>query len=574
MATQFAINEPDSFSSANQTYTPVENFVYNGLGLQSFEINLIPDDVLFGFGAIDFIGDHDYFDIPLPALRSRPFLPWSFFGPVTIDVVANDGAPFDGVLTLYAGKSSTVVATGTSLGSGETFLQFDGGGTYSSYTLELQDNGNDQTGGYTIFVSVPNTRGPDVARYTPTTGNDTVTGNLGRDLLVGGGGNDTLIGREGHDVLIGGPGADTLQGGVAPGDPRYTPDDNDVYVYVDATDTVIEQPGSGTDTIWTREVSFTLPANVENLLLVEGTAARDGIGNELDNVITGNSAHNGLVGNDGNDTLIGGGGADDMFGGLGNDTYYVDNASDLVSEPFGGGFDTVRSSLPAYMLADDLEALILDPGATWAVGNAGDNTLVGNGISNYLVGFGGNDSLTGVGGDASNDTMIGGLGDDTYHLDSAGDGVIENAGEGSDLIISEAPSYTLPSNVEAMFLVGAGVWGFGNESDNTLAGSSLGNNLFGRGGNDYLNGGGGTDYLEGGAGADVFLFARGEANGDTVADFTPGQDRLGFIGYGLGGTFTQIDATHWVVNSADGTTHETITFSNAPSITPADFFFT
>ena len=40
MATQFAINEPDSFSSANQTYTPVENFVYNGLGLQSFEINL------------------------------------------------------------------------------------------------------------------------------------------------------------------------------------------------------------------------------------------------------------------------------------------------------------------------------------------------------------------------------------------------------------------------------------------------------------------------------------------------------------------------------------------------------
>src|SRR5215213_7779746 len=168
MATQFAINEPDSFSSANQTYTPVENFVYNGLGLQSFEINLIPDDVLFGFGAIDFIGDHDYFDIPLPALRSRPFLPWSFFGTVTIDIIANDGSPFDGVLTLYAGKSSTVVATGTSLGSGETFLQFNGASTYSSYTLELQDNGNDQTGGYTIFVNVPNGRGTDGARTATT----------------------------------------------------------------------------------------------------------------------------------------------------------------------------------------------------------------------------------------------------------------------------------------------------------------------------------------------------------------------------------------------------------------------
>src|SRR3954465_4152808 len=135
-------------------------------------------------------------------------------------------------------------------------------------------------------------------------------------------------------------------------------------------------------------------------------------------------------------------------------------------------------------------------------------------------------SLTGVGGDTSNDTMIGGLGDDTYHLDSAGDGVIENAGEGSDLIISEAPSYTLPSTIEAMFLGGAGVWGFGNESDNTLAGGTRGNFLFGRGGNDYLNGGGGADYLEGGAGADVFLFTRGEANGDAVADFTPRPGRL------------------------------------------------
>ncbi|MFL5147521.1 MAG: hypothetical protein ACJ8DN_05195, partial [Microvirga sp.] len=94
MATQFAINEPDSFSSANQTYTPAENFVFNGLGLQSFEIILIPDDVLFGFDAIDFIGDHDYFDIPLPSHRNRPFdfFPLFYSGTVTVDVIANDGS--------------------------------------------------------------------------------------------------------------------------------------------------------------------------------------------------------------------------------------------------------------------------------------------------------------------------------------------------------------------------------------------------------------------------------------------------------------------------------------------------
>src|SRR5215213_6743422 len=163
MAAQFAINEPDSFFSANQTYfrqeTPGPYFLF-------------PPDVLFGYGAIQFIGDHDYFDIPLPADRQfddigaiRPTEHLIFFGTVTVDVVANDGTPFDGVLTLYAGKSSTVVATGISLGAGETFLQFDGGGTYSSYTLELQDNGNDQTGGYTIFVNVAGE-----SLYTPTGG--------------------------------------------------------------------------------------------------------------------------------------------------------------------------------------------------------------------------------------------------------------------------------------------------------------------------------------------------------------------------------------------------------------------
>ena len=38
---------------------------------------------------------------------------------------------------------------------------------------------------------------------------------------------------------------------------------------------------------------------------------------------------------------------------------------------------------------------------------------------------------------------------------------------------------------------------------------------------------------------------------------------------------SQVDGIHGVVHSADGTTHETInfTFSHAPSLTPADFFF-
>jgi len=123
---------------------------------------------VFGYGAIDFIGDHDYFDIPLPSNIIDSFL--IFSGTVTINVIANDGTPFDGVLTLYPRfNSSDVVATGTSLGAGETFLQFNGGSSFSNsgYSLELQDNGNDQTGGYTIFVNVPG--GPSIRRLVATT---------------------------------------------------------------------------------------------------------------------------------------------------------------------------------------------------------------------------------------------------------------------------------------------------------------------------------------------------------------------------------------------------------------------
>src|SRR5215204_6230390 len=142
MATQFAINEPDSFNSPNVTY------LYLPGSRPIFGLLQTPDDVVFGYGAIHFIGDHDYFDIPLPSNIINSFGQQAFFGTVTINVTANDGTPFDGLLTLYPQfNSSDVVATGISLGAGETFLQFDGGSSYSNsgYSLELQDNGNDQT---------------------------------------------------------------------------------------------------------------------------------------------------------------------------------------------------------------------------------------------------------------------------------------------------------------------------------------------------------------------------------------------------------------------------------------------
>jgi hypothetical protein len=78
MPTQFAINEPDSTNSPNATYLQLPG---NRSDVGFF---LSPNDILFGFGAIAPLGDHDYFDIPLPASRN-PVL----------------GSPTDGQLTFF-----------------------------------------------------------------------------------------------------------------------------------------------------------------------------------------------------------------------------------------------------------------------------------------------------------------------------------------------------------------------------------------------------------------------------------------------------------------------------------------
>ena len=107
---------------------------------------------------------------------------------------------------------------------------------------------------------------------------------------------------------------------------------NDTYVIDNAGDIVDETGGDGIDTIQT-SFAFSLAAlaEIENLTLT-GSAAVNGTGNDLANVLTGNGGKNVLTGLDGNDTLNGGLGADTLIGGTGNDTYVVDNAGDIVTE--------------------------------------------------------------------------------------------------------------------------------------------------------------------------------------------------------------------------------------------------
>jgi Ca2+-binding RTX toxin-like protein len=353
---------------------------------------------------------------------------------------------------------------------------------------------------------------------TGNASNNVITGNGGNNSLDGGAGNDTLNGGAGNDTLNGGTGNDSLIGGTG----------NDTYIVDTILDTISEAPASGIDTVFS-SVTFSLAAlaNVENLTLT-GTAAINGIGNALNNVITGNSAANSLNGGDGIDTLT---------GGLGDDVYIVDSTTDTISEAAASGIDTILSSV-TFSLATmaNLENLTLTGvNAINGTGNTESNVITGNNAANNLNGGSGNDSLDGgagndtLDGGAGNDRLIGGTGNDTFIVDSSLDVVVEAVASGTDTVLSSV-TYTLGANVDNLTLTGvAASNGTGNTDSNVIAGNSAANSLDGGAGNDTLNGGAGGDLLTGGLGTDRFVItALSEsqiATGiDTITDFVIGTD--------------------------------------------------
>ena len=129
----------------------------------------------------------------------------------------------------------------------------------------------------------------------------------------------------------------------------------------------------------------------------------------------------------------------------------------MIENP-GGGNDQVFSSANIQLSAD-VENVVLQGGADLQgvgnslndrlYGNSGNNTLNGGLGADAVIGLAGNNSLD---GGAGVDLMIGGQGNDSYVVD-AGDGVIENAGEGIDTVTASI-HYGLAANVENLVLQG------------------------------------------------------------------------------------------------------------------------
>ncbi len=385
-----------------------------------------------------------------------------------------------------------------------------------------------------------------MATINGTNGIDVLSGGAGSDVINGFGSNDYLFGNGGNDTLNGGEGDDTFDGlaGLGAGSDSMTGGvGNDAYSVDNAGDKVIEFGGEGMDKVFSFISSYTLPGNVENLELFVADALNPpviGIGNTLDNVITGNESANTLSGLDGddtlnafggNDTLNGGNGndtldggrgdntlyggsgndifqaayngTDSMTGGTGNDSYLVDNVGDKVIELATEGTDTVSSKI-TYTLTANVENLTLTTSLMInGTGNTLANVITGNAAVNVLYGLDGNDTLNGGMGA---DSMIGGTGNDLYYVDNTGDKVIELTGQGTDTVFSNG-THILAANVENLTLTGTLGWdGTGNALANVMTGNSKANVLSGLAGNDTLVGGAGSDVLIGGTGADRFDF--------------------------------------------------------------------
>ncbi len=238
----------------------------------------------------------------------------------TIMAIIGTLLPAWAVADNFVGTSGPDVLEGTpdadtldGKGGADTMMGLGGDDLYivnqaDDEVIEGAGEGNDTIGSavtYTLPIYVENLilKGIEPIDGKGNSLDNRLTGNSANNTLNGSTGNDTLIGKTG----------------------------NDTYIVDSAGDIVAEKPDQGIDTVKSL-VTHTLRHDVENLTL-SGSAAIDGRGNVLGNVINGNAADNELSGEggddilkgkDGNDTLVGGDGNDTLVGGLGQDTYLFD----------------------------------------------------------------------------------------------------------------------------------------------------------------------------------------------------------------------------------------------------------
>jgi Ca2+-binding RTX toxin-like protein len=212
-----------------------------------------------------------------------------------------------------------------------------------------------------------------------------------------------------------------------------------------------------------------------------------------------------VVGDANNHTYYGGAETDILLGGHGSDTIRGQGGADLI---FGGGF-------------------LFDPadGGDFLYGGSGNDIIEGNGGDDLIA------------GGADGDLLSGGNGNDTIY---GGDSASDTTDNSADILSGDAGNDQLYGNGGNDLL-------FGGADNDQLYGGAGADELDGGSGVDRLDGGTGADQLTGGSGNDVFVFRKGQANGDTIFDYdgngSAAGDTIQLAGYAAGTTFTRIGSS-------------------------------
>jgi Ca2+-binding RTX toxin-like protein len=249
-------------------------------------------------------------------------------------------------------KATTAAISGTAEVN-STVTLFDGKAQIGSATSIA--------GGWSIPVALANATHVLTAKATDLAGNVSAPSTA----LT------TIIGTSGDDHLFGSPTVGTMVGGAG----------NDVYTVNKASNGITELANGGTDTVSTMLNSYTLGDNVENLTFI-GSGNFIGVGNTLDNVITGGSSNDTLSGGAGNDILIGGGGNDTMTGGLGSDIFRfmtpkfgADIITDFSASP-GSAHDIIDISSLGITATTFAKSVTIGGGANALVSVSGGTILL------------------------------------------------------------------------------------------------------------------------------------------------------------------------------------------------------
>jgi VCBS repeat-containing protein len=164
-------------------------------------------------------------------------------------------------------------------------------------------------------------------------------------------------------------------------------------------------------------------------------------------------------------------------------------------------------------------------GAAYVV-YGGVNSAIVNGVVDLAVVANGSGGFKVI-GEAANDLAGGSV---SAAGDINGDGY-------DDIIIGAKGEDTGGGSAGAAYVIYGG-YDLGGQSGLTLTGTSGVDTLTGKAGNDILTGGDGADILTGGLGADIFHYTAISQGGDTIKDFTKGEDLVGLLNSILGETGT------------------------------------